>query len=119
MDSTGRNFAHEMTFEVDGPLSVSFTGSQLNTMLANFGFSPGTAFSVDIRVTSSYANNNEQYQSNVVTVTMTPYLVPIKLTPSSTSPITLDVANGSGNAISFSWNASNYGNNEIDYALQI
>ena len=51
MDSTGRNFAHEMTFEVDGPLSVSFTGSQLNNMLANFGFTAGTAFSVDIRVT--------------------------------------------------------------------
>ena len=119
IDSTGRNFAQEVTFEVDGPLSYSFTGSQLNNMLANFGFTAGTAFSVDIRVTSSYSNNNEQYQSNIVTVTMTPYLVPVKLTPSSTSPLVLSVTNGSNDAISFTWNASNYGNNEIDYALQL
>src|SRR5674476_940398 len=30
MDSAGRNFANEVTFEVDGPLSYSFTGNQLN-----------------------------------------------------------------------------------------
>ncbi len=119
MDSTGRNFAHAMSFEVDGPLTVSFTGSQLNNMLAAFGFAAGTAFSIDIRVTSSYANNNEQYQSNVITVAMTPYLVPITLTPSSTNPIILNVTNGSNEAVSFSWNASAYGSNEIDYALQI
>lgn len=119
MDSSGRNFAKEVTFEVDGPLNVSFTGDQLNNILANFGFAPGTPFSVDIRLTSSYANNNEQYKSNVVTVTMTPYLVPIVLTPSSSSPIVLDVSNATNNAISFNWNASGYGNNTISYALQL
>ena len=119
MDSAGRNFTHEISFEVDGPLNVSFTGNQLNNVLAGFGFSPGSPFSIDIRLTSSYANNNEQYKSNVVTVTMTPYLVPIKLTPSSTSPIVLDVSNATSNAISFTWNASGYGNNTISYALQL
>jgi starch-binding outer membrane protein SusE/F len=119
MDSAGRNFTHEVSFEVDGPLNVSFTGNQLNNVLAGFGFSPGSPFSVDIRLTSSYANNNEQYRSNVVTVTMTPYLVPIVLTPSSTSPIVLNVSNATSNAISFNWNASGYGNNTISYALQL
>ena len=119
MDSAGRNFTHEISFEVNGPLNVSFTGNQLNNVLAGFGFSPGSPFSVDIRLTSSYANNNEQYKSNVVTVTMTPYLVPITLTPSSTSPIVLDVANATSNAISFTWNASEYGTNTISYALQL
>ena len=119
MDSAGRNFTHEVSFEVDGPLNVSFTGNQLNNVLAGFGFSPGSPFSVDIRLTSSYANNNEQYKSNVVTVTMTPYLVPIILTPSSTSPIILDVSNATSNAISFTWNASEYGTNTISYALQL
>ena len=119
MDSAGRNFTHEVSFEVDGPLNVSFTGNQLNNVLAGFGFAPGMPFSVDIRLTSSYANNNEQYKSNVVTVTMTPYLVPIILTPSSTSPIILDVSNATSNAISFAWNASEYGTNTISYALQL
>lgn len=119
MDSAGRNFTHEISFEVDGPLNVSFTGNQLNNVLANFVFAPGSPFSVDIRVTSSYANNNEQYKTNVVTVTMTPYLVPILLTPSSTSPIVLDVSNATSNAISFNWNASGYGSNTISYALQL
>jgi hypothetical protein len=118
MDSS-ENFTHPMSIEVDGPLSVSFTGAQLNNMLANFGFAAGTPFKVNTRVTSSYANNNELYQSNVITVTMTPYLVPITLTPSSTNPIILQVTTGSSEAVSFSWNASNYGSNEIDYALQI
>ncbi len=118
VDSSGRNFAHEVSFEVDGPLSYSFTGTQLNNVLANFGFTAGTPFNVDIRLTSSYLNNNEQYKSNVITVAMTPYVVPVTLTPSSTSPIVLDVSNATNTAISFNWNATSYGNNTIYYALQ-
>jgi hypothetical protein len=45
--------------------------------------------------------------------------VPITLKPSSTNPITLSVTTGSSEAVSFSWNASAYGSNEIDYELQI
>lgn len=119
MDSSGRNFSHAVSFEVDGPLMVAFTGSSLNNVLANFGFVAGKPFNVDIRVKSSYANNNEQYKSNVVTVTMTPFLVPITLTPSSSSDLVLDISNATGNAISFNWNASKYGDNVINYALQV
>src|SRR5690242_1026305 len=119
LDSSGRNFAHEVTIQVNGPLTYSFTGAQLNNILANFGFKAGQSFNVDIRVTSSYANNNEQYKSNVITVAMNPYLVPITLTPSSTNPLVLQVTNGNNTAVSFSWSASMYGNNSINYALQI
>lgn len=119
MDSAGRNFSQAVAFEVDGPLQFSLTGNQLNNILANFGFVAGSPFNVDVRLTSSYANNNEQYKSNVVTVSMTPYLVPIALTPSSTAPLILQVSNATSNAISFNWNASNYGNNVINYALQL
>lgn len=119
LDSSGRNFSKEVTFTVTGPLKYSFTGNSLNSILANFGFTAGKAFNVDIRVTSSYTNNNEQYKSNVITVAMTPYLVPITLTPSSTAALTLQVLNATSNAISFSWNASAYGSNTINYALQL
>ena len=119
IDSSGRNFAQEVTFEIIGSLSTSLTGKQLNNILANFGFAAGNSFDMDVRVTSSYANNNEAYKSNVVKVAMTPYLIPIKLTPSSSAPLTLEVSKATENAISFNWTASEYGsNNIINYALQ-
>lgn len=118
MDST-ESFATSKTFEVTGPLSRSYTGKELNDMLANFGFVAGHPFKIYIRVISSYANNNERYYSNVINVTMTPYLVPITLTASSTADITLDVTHATENALSFNWNESDYGDNMINYALQI
>ncbi|HEY5463963.1 MAG TPA: SusE domain-containing protein [Hanamia sp.] len=79
MDSSGRNFSHEVTFVVNGALSDSLTAKQLNNALLGWGFAFNTPYPVDIRVTSSYANNNEQYQSNVITVQMTPYKIPPKI----------------------------------------
>ncbi len=79
MDSSGRNFSHEVTFTVSGALSDSFSAKQINTMLLGWGFAFGVAYPVDIRITSSYANNNEQYMSNIVTVQMTPYKIPPKV----------------------------------------
>lgn len=118
MDSTA-NFTTETTFEADGPLSYSFTGSQLNNLLAGFGFPAGKSFSIYVRVTSSYANNNEQYKSNPVTIAMTPYFVPITLTPSSANPLVLQISNASESALSFNWNASPYGADTIYYELQL
>ena len=119
VDSSGRNFSKEIVSTVTGKLNISFTGLQLNNMLAAFGFTSGQTFSFDIRVKSSYGNNNNLLLSNVITVKITSYLVPITLVPSSTNAITLLVANSSNNAISFNWNASPYGtSNIINYALQ-
>lgn len=119
LDSTGKNFVGEQTVTVNGPLSYSFTGGHLDSIMANFGYTAGKAYSLDIRVTSSYANNNEQYKSNVATVTVTPFTFPITLTPSSSSSLVLLISNASGNALSFNWTASPYGNDTIDYALQM
>ena len=86
VDSAGRNFSHEVIYQMNGPLNFSFTGNQLNNVLAGFGFAPGQRlFSVDIRVTSSYGNNNEQLKSNVITVNIKSYLVPITLVPTSSN----------------------------------
>ena len=99
---------------------LSFPGQQLNNILAAFGFAPGQTFSFDIRVTSSYGNNNDQLKSNVITVKITSYLVPITLVPSSTNALVLLVSNATNTAVSFNWNSSPYGaNNIINYALQI
>src|SRR5665647_448359 len=119
IDSSGRNFSKEVTSIVSGKLGISFTGQQLNDILAGFGFAPGQTFSFDIRVTSSYGNNNEQLKSNVITVKITSYLVPITLVPSSTTPLVLKVTDATNTAISFNWNSSTYGTNVINYALQI
>src|ERR1035437_3692935 len=120
IDSTGRNFSKEITSTVSGKLNISFTGQQLNNILASFGFTPGQSFSFDIRVTSSYGNNNNQLKSNVIKVSITSYLVPITLVPSSTNALTLLVTNASNTAVSFNWNSSPYGtSNTINYALQM
>ncbi|WP_447640440.1 MULTISPECIES: SusE domain-containing protein [Chitinophagaceae] len=119
IDSAGRNFSKEITTVAIGDLTQTFTGNQLNTILAALNFAPGKPFSVDMRVTSSYGNNNEQYKSNVVTITVTPYLIPITLTSSITGPLTLSVANATNTALSFKWNASPYGADTINYALQV
>ena len=68
IDSTGRNFSKSTVSIVIGKPSISFTGQQLNNILAAFGFAGGQTFSFDIRVTSSYGNNNEQLKSNVLSV---------------------------------------------------
>ena len=119
IDSTGRNFSKSTVSIVIGKPSISFTGQQLNNILAAFGFAGGQTFSFDVRVTSSYGNNNEQLKSNVLSVKLTSYLVPITLVPSSTADLTLLVSNASNKAISFNWNESAYGTNVINYALQM
>jgi hypothetical protein len=118
IDSTGRSFTKRISRTVTGTSGISFTGQQLNDILAEFGFTPGQTFSFDIRVLSSYGNNNEQLKSNVIKVDIKSYLVPITLVPSSANDMVLLVANATNTAISFKWNASNYGTNTINYALQ-
>lgn len=119
IDSAGRNFAKKTSRIVNGTLNMSFTGKQINDMLADFGFTPGQSFSFDIRMISSYGNNNERLVSNAIKVDIKSYLVPITLVPSSLNPLVLLVSNASNTAVSFNWNASNFGANTILYALQL
>jgi hypothetical protein len=81
IDSSGRNFAKAVSFQVSGALVDSISAKQLNTISVGFGFSFNVAYSLDIRVISSYANNNQQLMSNTVTVNYTPYVVPPKVAP--------------------------------------
>lgn len=79
IDSAGRNFSKANSFEIIATRSFSLIAKDLNNMLLNYGFEFNKQYSVDVRVISSYRNNNEQYNSNVVTLKVTPYKIPPKV----------------------------------------
>jgi hypothetical protein len=79
MDSTGKNFSKPFTKEVLGKLSTSFTAKELNNMLLSRGYAFNVPVDMDVRLTTSYANNNERIVANTVKVKMTPYKVPPKV----------------------------------------
>ncbi|MBS1748134.1 MAG: SusE domain-containing protein [Bacteroidetes bacterium] len=81
VDSSGKDFSNAQSRIVTGALSSSFTAKEFNNMLLSLGFSFGITYSVDVRLISSYANNNDQKVSNVVTLQVTPYVVPAKVLP--------------------------------------
>ncbi len=79
IDTANGSFVNAARKTVYGLNSVSFTAKELNNILLGYGFAFGVAKDMIIRVTSSYANNNEQYRSNVLTAKMTAYKVPPKI----------------------------------------
>ncbi|CAF4739582.1 unnamed protein product, partial [Rotaria sp. Silwood1] len=79
IDSTGRSFKQAAKIVLYGTLSKSLIGTELNNILLNFGFKFNVAYGVDVRVTSSYANNNDIKVSNTLKLTATPYKVPPKV----------------------------------------
>jgi hypothetical protein len=79
IDSAGRNFAKAITWQVTGTLLDSISAKTLNTIALGFGFSYNVAYNMDVRLISSYANNNQQLPSNTVTITYTPYVIPPKV----------------------------------------
>jgi len=118
IDSTGNDFANKVTKIVTGSFNTSFTGKELNVILLNFGFSPGADNSIDVRVVSSYGNNNEQYNSNVVTVTVATYSDAPILSASATD-VTCDINTANNHAIDFNWSESFIGyTGDITYTLQ-
>ena len=118
IDSTGKNFAKEVTKTVVKNLSASFTGRELNTMLLNYGYSLGTPVKLDMRVTSSYANNNEELVSNVVQVTITPYSDPSKLSTENTE-VTGTAPTSTSHSNTFSWSPSFPGySGTINYVIE-
>ena len=99
IDSSGRNFSKEVTLVVNGALSKSLLAKEINTILLGFGFAYNTPYDVDVRITSSYANNNEQYHSNVLKLKMTPYVTPPKVVPPASKTLFII-----GSATASGWN---------------
>jgi hypothetical protein len=81
IDSSGRNFSKAVSFVVTGALTDTLIAKQINSVLLGFGFAFNVKYSVDVRLISSYANNNEQLMSNVLTLQATPYKIPPKVPP--------------------------------------
>ena len=69
IDSSGRNFSQAYSDTIYGKLSQSFTAPQLDSILLyNLGFSIYSNYKLDIRVISSYANNNDILVSKAITI---------------------------------------------------
>jgi hypothetical protein len=79
MDSVGKNFSAPYTKTVMSSLSTTFVAKDLNNFLLARGYAFNVPVSMEARLTSSYANNNERIVSNTVSVKITPYKVPPKV----------------------------------------
>ncbi|MEO6734312.1 MAG: SusE domain-containing protein [Ferruginibacter sp.] len=98
IDSAGRNFSKAASIVINGSLSKTFLAKEINNILLGFGFVFNKPYDVDVRLTSSYANNNERYQSNVLKIKMSAYLIPPKVVPPSSKKLFLV-----GNATAGGW----------------
>lgn len=87
IDSTGRNFSKATVIEIKGDSVYSIIGKDLNTILLSYGFEFGKAYDMDVRLISSYGNNNERLTSNVLKIKMTPYKVPPRVVLPSTGKL--------------------------------
>ncbi len=79
IDSANRNFSKAYTRTVVGKLTDSIVAKEFNAVMIAWGFELNKAYDVDVRVTSSYGNNNEQLRSNTLKLRATPYKIPPKI----------------------------------------
>jgi hypothetical protein len=118
IDSTGKNFAKENTKTVIAALNTSLTGRDLNAILLNLGFKLNVSQSIDVRLISSYGNNNERYMSNVLKIAVTPFADPAGLFTANTSVIcTLPNAGLPSNTFSWTTGFKGYPGT-VTYSLQ-
>ncbi len=116
IDSAGRNFAKKATRIILAGYTTSITGRELNSIALDYGLALGTAYTMEARIVSSYANNNDRFTSNTVTFSYTPFNDPSVLTSSSSNVVLVsssDVVN------TFNWSKSFVGyTGNITYTLQ-
>ena len=95
IDSAGKNFQNAVTW-VTSKLTQSFLAKELNNILVSRGYAFNVPVTMEVRVASSYANNNETLFSNVIKIKMTPYKVPPKVALPTSGKLYLvgDASNG-------------------------
>jgi hypothetical protein len=89
IDSAGRNFSKAAIREVMGKRTTTYTAKELNNIMLSFGFEYNKAYDLDVRVVSSYANNNEKRNSNIVKIKATTYKTPPKVALPTTGKLYL------------------------------
>ncbi len=98
IDSVGRNFSKAYRKIISGTLSTAFLAKELNAILLDFGFAYDKAYDMEVRMISSYANNNERLVSNTLKVNIKTYKVPPKVIPPANKTLYLV-----GNASAGGW----------------
>ncbi|RYY87863.1 MAG: hypothetical protein EOO15_10670 [Chitinophagaceae bacterium] len=81
IDSVGKNFSNPLTREITNAQSTDFIAKDLNNWMLSRGWAFNQQVSLEMRVISSYSNNNERLISNVIPIKMTPYVIPPRVTP--------------------------------------
>jgi hypothetical protein len=76
IDSAGKNFSNPLVREVVGETSTDFLAKEINNFLVGRDYAFNVPVTLEARITSSYANNNEKLAGNTVTFKFTPYKVP-------------------------------------------
>ncbi|MEO6253149.1 MAG: SusE domain-containing protein [Ferruginibacter sp.] len=118
IDSTGKNFTNKNSKIVFGVLNTSLTARDLNGILLNLGFKLGIAQAIDVRLISSYNNNNERYTSNILKIIVTPFPDPAILVTQNTS-VTVTLPNAALPSNIFSWSAAFKGyTGVVTYTMQ-
>ena len=98
IDSAGRNFSKAAQWVITGSMTTGFTAKQLNTTMLAWGFEFNKAYDLDLRVISSYGNNNERLPSNIIKLKATPYKIPPKVALPTTGRLFIV-----GDASTFGW----------------
>ncbi|MEO8771603.1 MAG: SusE domain-containing protein [Ferruginibacter sp.] len=118
IDSAGRQFTKESTKVVLGGHGTSLTGRELNNILLNYGFTLGVPYDLEVRVSSSYGNNNEKFVSNTLRISVTPFNDPSVLT-TSVSSVVLSLPDAALDANTFSWTPSFVGySGTVTYSIE-
>lgn len=94
IDEVGNNFSKASKTTVIGLQKREFRAREINMMLSGFGFFVDEKHDMEVRVASSYANNNELYYSNILPISMTAYLDPTNTIDATTMFIIGDAALG-------------------------
>ena len=115
--ATGKGFVSFSTKDFSGVLNGVLLGKEVNAMALKYGGVIGQPITLDVKIVASHGSNNEQINSNVLQVAVTPY-GDLTITPSTTTVVT-DAATSSNVGVSLTWNAAFNGYSGVKmYQLQ-